>query len=69
MKISSKITDEDFHKIVTTLNPLNLQGKLLVIVRMGSKNIKNKLNELIKIKEKHKLNFLFVNDPMHGNTY
>ncbi len=52
-----------------TLNPNNEKGKLLVIVRMGADIVSKKLKELVEIKLKHNLNFLFVTDPMHGNTF
>lgn len=41
----------------------------MVIVRMGHDHLYSKLKHLIDIKLKHNLNFLFVSDPMHGNTY
>lgn len=47
MKVSSKILDEEFLTLVKTLNPLNEQGKLLVIIRMGVGNIQEKLKHLI----------------------
>ena len=69
VKVSNKITAEDFYELVTLLNPQNESGKLLVIVRMGKDLIHSKLDELISMKKKEGLNFLFVTDPMHGNTY
>lgn len=36
---------------------------------MGHDHLYSKLKHLIDIKLKHNLNFLFVSDPMHGNTY
>jgi 3-deoxy-7-phosphoheptulonate synthase len=69
VKISNKITDEQFLNIVRKLNPNNEQGKLIIIVRMGHGSLGSKLNHLIDIKLKHNLNFLFATDPMHGNTY
>lgn len=69
IKISSKISDAEFLELNHRLNRNNEQGKLIVIIRMGHKTLQSKLNHLIDIKIKHKLNFLFVCDPMHGNTY
>jgi 3-deoxy-D-arabino-heptulosonate 7-phosphate (DAHP) synthase class II len=36
---------------------------------MGAHSISSKLKHLIDLKLKHNLNFLFMSDPMHGNTY
>jgi 3-deoxy-7-phosphoheptulonate synthase len=69
IKISNKVTDEQFLQLVQTLNPSNEEGKLLVIIRMGQANLSSRLNHLIDVKLKNKLNFLFVTDPMHGNTF
>lgn len=69
VKISNKITDDQFLHLVRKLNPQNEQGKLIVIVRMGHGNLGSKLHHLIDLKLKHNLNFLFASDPMHGNTY
>lgn len=69
VKVSSDIDGKDFVRLVTMLNPRNKKGKLLVIVRMGRQNIKKKFEELVKIKNNEGLNFLFVSDPMHGNTF
>lgn len=41
----------------------------MIIVRMGAHNIGSKLQHLIDLKIKHHLNFLFISDPMHANTY
>lgn len=69
IKVSNKITDDQFLHLVQRLNPENQQGKLIVIVRMGHSTLGSKLSHLIEVKQKHKLNFLFASDPMHGNTY
>ena len=44
-------------------------GKLMVITRMGKDKIKGNIEKLIKVKKNEGLNFLFVTDPMHGNTF
>ena len=69
IKVSNKITDDEFLHLVQRLNPLNEQGKLIIIVRMGHGTLGTKINHLIDIKIKYKLNFLFATDPMHGNTF
>lgn len=42
---------------------------MIVICRMGSKNIEKVLPILIKAKKEYGLNFIWSCDPMHGNTY
>jgi 3-deoxy-D-arabino-heptulosonate 7-phosphate (DAHP) synthase class II len=36
---------------------------------MGKEKIKEKLSNFLNIKINEGLNFLFVTDPMHGNTF
>jgi 3-deoxy-D-arabino-heptulosonate 7-phosphate (DAHP) synthase class II len=36
---------------------------------MGANSISVKLQHLIDLKLKYGLHFLFMSDPMHGNTY
>lgn len=67
--MSSKITDDQFVALVTRLNPENVRGKLLVVVRMGKELVKEGVHRLIKLKKEKNLEFLFVSDPMHGNTF
>lgn len=69
VKISDKVNIKDFIDLVKVLNPENERGKLLVIVRMGKDKIKTKLDDLISAKINEGLNFLFVTDPMHANTF
>ena len=63
------MNQEDFLALNRKLNPANKKGKLLIIVRMGADLIRDNLDMLIECKIRHGLNFLFVSDPMHGNTY
>ena len=69
VKISTKITKPEFIDLVKTLNPLNKHGKLVIIVRAGEDKVSDLLDTLIDIKKTNKLNFLFMSDPMHGNTF
>ena len=50
------------------MNPENEKGKIIIIIRFGSKNVEKYLPKLIQIKKENQLNFLWVCDPMHGNT-
>lgn len=68
VKIGTFVSEESTLKLLNCLNPLNLKGRLVVICRLGLKNVELFLPKLIEVKQKHKLNFLWSCDPMHGNT-
>ncbi|EGR33415.1 phospho-2-dehydro-3-deoxyheptonate aldolase, putative [Ichthyophthirius multifiliis] len=69
VKIGPSIKKEEFLKLVQTLNPLNLKGKLMIITRLGSNMIEQILPELIEVKKQNNLNFIWSCDPMHANTF
>ena len=69
IKIGPKAVPSDVIKIVKTLNIKNESGKILLIIRMGSKNIKKSLTPIIKAVQKEKLNVIWITDPMHENTF
>lgn len=50
------------------MNPKNQKGKLIVILRLGRNNM-GILDSLISYKKYNSLNFIWMCDPMHGNTY
>jgi 3-deoxy-7-phosphoheptulonate synthase len=49
IKISEKIDEQEFIELIKILNPLNIPGKIVLIIRMGAKNLKIKLPLLIKL--------------------
>ena len=69
IKIGAVKSEEEFLTLSKRLNPNNETGKLVIIIRFGVKKIQDALPKLIEIKQKHKLNFTWVSDPMHGNTF
>ena len=69
IKIGPKAVPSDVIKIIKTLNKENESGKILLIIRMGSKNIKKSLTPIIKAVQKEKLNVIWITDPMHENTF
>ena len=69
LKVDSSLGIEEFIKIVQTLNPSNFQNKLIVITRFGAGKVKESLSQMAEAKQKFGLNFLWMSDPMHGNTY
>ena len=67
IKISEKCNPYELEKIIRTINPINEEGKVVLICRMG-KNISKGLPPLVYMLEKRRLNVIWISDPMHGNT-
>lgn len=69
MKVGPKSSPEDIVKTAKILNPNNEIGKLVFILRMGVKNIEEKLPPLLDEISASGLNIVWAVDPVHGNTY
>jgi 3-deoxy-7-phosphoheptulonate synthase len=54
---------------IQKINPSNEEGKIMLISRMGVKNIGVQLKPLIRAIEKNNLEVIWCCDPMHGNTF
>ncbi|MBP6754841.1 MAG: 3-deoxy-7-phosphoheptulonate synthase [Bacteroidia bacterium] len=67
IKIGPNYDLNDLISILKEINPLNELGRIMFIIRFGKDNINN-LSKLITQVEKHKLNVIWMSDPMHGNT-
>ena len=68
IKIGPSFDYKDIIPLCKKLNPKNLHGKLIFIIRLGVNYINQMLPEIINIIKKNKLNVLWFCDPMHGNT-
>jgi len=68
IKIGPTINIEDLLKILDTLNPDNLAGRITLICRMGEKNIGSKLPNIIRNMLSEGKKVVWTCDPMHGNT-
>lgn len=66
VKLSTKIEPNELLCLLDVLNPTNKKGKISLIVRMGKK-IYNHLPQLIDAVQEHRLNVIWVCDPMHAN--
>lgn len=55
-------------RLVTTLNPQNIPGKLALIHRYGAKDIESALPKAIQAVRATGHSVLWICDPMHGNT-
>lgn len=67
IKVSEKCDPYELIKLIRILNPINEEGKIILIIRMG-KNIEKKLPTLLYLIMQRKLNVIWICDPMHGNT-
>jgi 3-deoxy-7-phosphoheptulonate synthase len=54
---------------VDKINPNNIPGKIVVIVRMGAEKLRTNLPGLIRAVQREGKSVLWVSDPVHGNTY
>jgi len=68
VKIGPSATPEWLESIITRLNPEKEEGRLMLISRLGAKDIATKLPILIEAAQKTKIPVTWSCDPMHGNT-
>lgn len=69
VKISDKCTPEELIRILDTMNPQNLPGRITIIVRMGADKLRKNLPGLIRAVQREGKSVLWISDPVHGNTY
>ena len=68
IKISEKISPSELLNLTYVLNPENIPGRLTLVTRMGSDNLKSHLPGLIVALKNNSRNVVWVCDPMHANT-
>jgi len=68
VKIGSAMDAAWLQRLVTTLNPQNIPGKLVLIHRYGAKDIETSLPKAIQAVRATGHSVLWICDPMHGNT-
>ena len=68
VKIGSAMDAAWLQRLVTTLNPQNIPGKLVLIHRYGAKDIEASLPKAIQAVRATGHSVLWICDPMHGNT-
>jgi len=69
IKVGPTLVIEELISIIKTINPNNLPGKIVLIIRMGKSKIKILLRPFLKAIVENNLNVSIISDPMHGNTY
>lgn len=55
-------------RVIDTLNPENIPGKITIITRMGNEQVEEKLPPLVRAIEREGRNVVWSCDPMHANT-
>ena len=68
LKIGPTATSEWLIAVLNVLNPKREEGRVLLISRMGAKEIANLLPPLIKTVQATQIPVTWSCDPMHGNT-
>jgi len=61
-------TPDEFLRVIDTLNPDNIPGRLTVITRMGHEAVEENLPPLIRAVEREGRAVVWSCDPMHANT-
>ena len=69
VKVSDKCTPEELIRIIDTMNPNNVPGKLTIVVRMGAAKVRENLPGLIRAVQREGKSVIWISDPVHGNTY
>ncbi|MBX2833795.1 MAG: 3-deoxy-7-phosphoheptulonate synthase, partial [Micavibrio sp.] len=69
MKCSPSLEPDELIRLIDTLNPDNIPGRLTLIARMGADEVTDKLPALLKRVKSEGRSVVWSCDPMHGNTY
>ncbi|HSO37680.1 MAG TPA: 3-deoxy-7-phosphoheptulonate synthase, partial [Labilithrix sp.] len=68
IKLGPKTLPEDAVDLCKVLNPRNEPGKIVLVPRMGAKNVSESLPPLVSAIQRARRRVLWVCDPMHGNA-
>ena len=68
IKIGPTTQEDDLIRLLDTLNPENLPGRITLIARMGAQQITEKLAPLVRLVQQEGRQVVWSSDPMHGNT-
>jgi 3-deoxy-7-phosphoheptulonate synthase len=68
VKVGASMSAEWLQELAQALNPQNQPGRLTFIHRFGSKDVEQRLPEMIEAVRTCGAQVLWVCDPMHGNT-
>ena len=68
LKCGPSMETDDLLRLIETLNPENIPGKLTLISRMGADKIMDKLPPMLEVVKASGYDVVWCSDPMHGNT-
>ncbi len=68
IKVGPTTSTEDLLRLIETLNPDGVPGRITLISRMGAERVAAKLPELIRAVRRAGAPVVWLCDPMHGNT-
>lgn len=68
IKCGPSMTPAKLRRLLARLNPYNQPGKIMLIIRMGTAHIADKLPPLIAKVAADRDAVIWLSDPMHGNT-
>ena len=68
IKVGPTTSTEDLLRLIETLNPDAVPGRITLISRMGAERVAAKLPELIRAVRRAGAPVVWLCDPMHGNT-
>ena len=69
MKCSPALEPDELLRLIDTVNPENIPGRLTLIARMGHEQVEEKLAPLVRAVKNEGRSVVWSCDPMHGNTY
>ena len=69
VKLGPTATRDDVLRLIDTLDPDRVRGRLTFITRMGADRIRDRLPELLTSVGEEAHHVTWVCDPMHGNTF
>jgi 3-deoxy-7-phosphoheptulonate synthase len=68
VKIGSDVDSLDLLNVISKINPHNEIGKVSLITRLGARDVRKVLPELINAVRHSGIHVTWIVDPMHGNT-
>jgi len=68
MKCGPTLEPDDLLRILDTLNPGNVPGRMTLISRMGADKLAARLPPLVRAVRRSGHKVVWITDPMHGNT-
>ena len=68
LKCPPNLDADTLLRLIDTLNPDNIPGRLTLIARMGHDQVEDKLPALVRAVQREGRSVVWSCDPMHGNT-